>query len=396
MGHRHRLLINGTLLGSSVCLAILGGLCVQSGVAAPPTLPAASQPAATQRAASQPTSRPVAQTFVPFVITDDPSYIGGEVYRGIMPKGWTVKCNVVWTIEDAFPAQFRFHWSDAEDLCALDDYPEIYCYWDATMARIRREPGARKLGELIAKPPADQFDAIARWIKLFRPDLLKAKPVEKKDAPEWAEKALKSTPRIPNNTYTVKAGFAALEYELKGQKVIEQVGLVYLRIDNKQLGYTQWRAQEVISNRAPEAMLPQLAVYRATMIKGMKFNILWWNKYNQFLLARQKTSMDILKDQAKRQQLINSFNTKITDETQRQFDKFNEDSDRNADRQSDLMRGVSPWKTADGGTVKLPSEYGQAWQGSNGEIHMNNDPLYDPNSDPGRNQATWTRIEEQK
>jgi len=54
------------------------------------------------------------------------------------------------------------------------------------------------------------------------------------------------------------------------------------------------------------------------------------------------------------------------------------------------MREVKPWKTTDGDSVKLPNKYGYAWEGANGEIIMNNDPQYNPNSDPNLTPTQWT------
>jgi hypothetical protein len=43
--------------------------------------------------------------------------------------------------------------------------------------------------------------------------------------------------------------------------------------------------------------------------------------------------------------------------------------------------------------AKLPSGYSYAWQNTAGQIHVTNDPTYDPNSDPAMNSTTWTRIQ---
>ena len=59
------------------------------------------------------------------------------------------------------------------------------------------------------------------------------------------------------------------------------------------------------------------------------------------------------------------------------------------------MREVSPWKDSNGTSYKLPTQYGHAWSGSDGTVIMNNDPSYNPNSDPNlTGNATWTRMEQ--
>jgi hypothetical protein len=347
-------------------------------------------------AVTQPASKPASAIFVPWVIKDDPTYSGMDISRGVMPKGWTLKGGVIWTLEDAFPAQFRLHWGDAQDLCAMDDYPDVYCYWDVRMARFPQAPNSRHLGMLIARPPADQFDAIMNYVlPRFRPDLQQARVVEKIKKPEWSKKAVDSTPKLPNLNYGAYSGIITFEYQKNGETVKEQIGLVFKQITSRQLGYDQWSLENITSARGPESMREQIKTWRALMIESVKPNMVWIDKRDQFVLARQKMSLEVLKDQAKRAQMFSNMVTKnINDESNHQFNQYMSDSDRNSERQSDLTRGVSPWKTTDGGMVKLPTQYGQAWQGSNGEIHMNNDPLFDPNTDPNMNQATWTRIEQ--
>jgi hypothetical protein len=84
----------------------------------------------------------------------------------------------------------------------------------------------------------------------------------------------------------------------------------------------------------------------------------------------------------------------ISEENKQAFQKQMDDLDRQSEARSNTMRQVSPWQTAGGGSVKLPTQYGIAWEGANGEIIMNDDPLYNPNSDPQRNYTTWTRMEQ--
>ncbi|MGD0260099.1 MAG: hypothetical protein ABSD29_09790 [Verrucomicrobiota bacterium] len=71
------------------------------------------------------------------------------------------------------------------------------------------------------------------------------------------------------------------------------------------------------------------------------------------------------------------------------------DLNRQSQNQADVMREVSPWKDSSGTTHKLPTQYGHAWSGADGTIIMNNDPSYNPNSDPNlKVNTTWTLMEQ--
>ena len=55
---------------------------------------------------------------------------------------------------------------------------------------------------------------------------------------------------------------------------------------------------------------------------------------------------------------------------------------------------MSPWQSSDSFVFQLPNNYSQAWEGSNGEIIMNNDAGYNPNSDSNMpSGTTWTQMQ---
>lgn len=67
--------------------------------------------------------------------------------------------------------------------------------------------------------------------------------------------------------------------------------------------------------------------------------------------------------------------------------------DRSHERFIDTIHEVTPYQTPAGQTVKLPSFYEHVYTDGNGRYILNNDSLYDPNTDPGVNQQSWQRIE---
>ncbi len=67
--------------------------------------------------------------------------------------------------------------------------------------------------------------------------------------------------------------------------------------------------------------------------------------------------------------------------------------DASHERFIDSIHEVTPYQTPAGQTVKLPSFYDHVYTDGNGRYLLNNDSLYDPNTDPGMNQQSWQRIE---
>lgn len=346
-------------------------------------------------APAAPSTQPSVMRFQRFVITDDPTYTGMEVTRGIMPAGWKLKGGVVWDLRDGYPAQFRLHVSDPQDIAAFDVYPDHHFHWDATAAQRGVAPGTRYMGAMVAAPPADQFEALVRVIlPQYRPELAKARVVDQEKLPKVAEVAFREIAQSPKYEYRAAAGRMRFEYELNGQTVQEDFYIVFKQAVNPRLHFMNWTVDNVTSTRGIKGTLDQLNMVRAVMARAGEPNIAWFSKVSQFILMRQKATMRQLADQEQRRQIFMKMQNEISDERKQAFESHMRDVDARSDAYGDYMREVSPWKTSDGSSIKLPTQYGHAWEGTNGEILMNNDPLYNPNSDPNNAHATWTPMEQ--
>ena len=93
-------------------------------------------------------------------------------------------------------------------------------------------------------------------------------------------------------------------------------------------------------------------------------------------------------------QVLQNARSEANDEEKSSFDQHMADLDRQSDAEADVQREVSPWKDSDGSTYKLPTKYGNAWSSADGRIIMNNDPQYNPNSDPSLTPTQWTAMEQ--
>lgn len=67
--------------------------------------------------------------------------------------------------------------------------------------------------------------------------------------------------------------------------------------------------------------------------------------------------------------------------------------DRMQEKTVDAIHEQTPYTTPSGETVKLPSFYDHVYTDGNGRYLLENDALYDPNTDPAMNSQTWQRIE---
>jgi hypothetical protein len=77
---------------------------------------------ATPTARGQAAAQAAVARFKRSVVVDDQGFKGMEVSRGFFPADWTLKGDVVWNMSSDVPAQFRMHFSDAQDVSAFDIY----------------------------------------------------------------------------------------------------------------------------------------------------------------------------------------------------------------------------------------------------------------------------------
>jgi hypothetical protein len=343
-----------------------------------------------------PNSQPPTIRFKKFVITDDPTYTGMEVTRGIMPADWNLKGGVVWDLRNGRPAQFRIHFSDPQDVAAFDVYPNHFFYWSVQAQQAASiPPDYRYMGSIVQRPPNDQFDALAQVvIARDRPELANAEVVDQTKLPDVAQAAFNNWPKMPGVMYNVAAGRVTFEYQLNNQTVDEEFFLTYKQSINQRLGIMNWSVENVSSLRGQKGSLDQLNMIRAVMAHSCEPNLAWYAKITQFIQMRQQATLAALADQEQRRQIFTNMTSDINDQEKQDFQQHMDDLDRQSDAQADYMRQVSPWKTSDGSEVKLPTQYGHAWEGADGQIIMNNDPLYNPASDPNNTPTQWTPMEQ--
>jgi hypothetical protein len=343
-------------------------------------------------------AQPSTIRFKKFVIRDDPSYTGMVVTQGIMPTDWTLKGGIVWNLADARPAQFRIHMSDARDLDAFDIYPNHFFFWSRQAAQRGGVAGdQRYMGQIIEQPPADPFQALQQVVvRRDRPDLAQARIVDHSSLKDVAQAVFDAWPKTAGIQYSVAAGKVTFEYELQGQTVQEEFYVVYKASMNQRLGYMGWSVENVSSTRAVKSTLPQLNTVRAVMAHSCQPSIQWYNWITQFVVRRSQMTIQQLNEQEQRREIRMNTQQEINDQERQQFQQHMDDIDRQSDAYADYMREVSPWKTSDGSSVKLPTKYGYAWEGANGEIIMNNDPQYNPASDPNNTPTQWTPMQQVK
>jgi hypothetical protein len=200
----------------------------------------------------------------------------------------------------------------------------------------------------------------------------------------------------------VAAGKETLEYELRGQTVQEMIGGVLKVYTSKQYGFQCWSIIQPTSQRAPKGAFDQLKPINTLMFQSLEMNPAWSQKVSALINQReQKALANQAQARARQQAQFNAIESRIAstsaanDAQHASYWQHSADLERQSQNEADVQREVSPWKDSSGTTYKLPTQYGHAWAGADGTILMNNDPGYNPNSDPNvTGNTTWTPMEQ--
>ncbi len=363
-----------------------------------------------QAAANLPTNKdaptqPATLRFKRYAIMDDQEFRGMEVLHGVMPADWTLKGGLTWRPALGIPGQIRIHWGDAQDVCAYDVYPTILFCWSNGVGRGGRyQPGQVAFGNIIKQPPTDQFDAFDKVIiQMFRPDLAKAKVVNREKLHEVAKAIYAQVNTDPSWPVAVAVGRETVEYELHGKTVQEIIsGVLEIGGGQGPSGYKTWSVSQATSRRAPKGTFDQLKPINAVMTQSLQINPAWNQKVAAFVNQRRQQALaNQAQARARQQAQFNAIESRIAstsaanDAQHASYWQHSADLERQSQNEADVQREVSPWKDSNGTSYKLPTQYGQAWSGADGTILMNNDPGYNPNSDPTlKNNTTWTPMEQ--
>src|ERR1017187_9732659 len=377
------------------CCALALGACSAALLATTPVVhgqAVAASGAASPLANRDASTPPVTMRLKPYVITDDQGFKGMEVLHGVMPVDWTLKGGVTWKMALGIPNQIRIHWGDAQDLCSFDRYPAILFSWSNDVGRGGRiQPGQVLNGNIIKQPPTDQFDAFDKVIfQMMRPDLAKAKVVDKEKLPDAAKAIYAQVNTDPNWPVVVAVGRETLEYELHGQTVQEIIsGVLEIGGDQRLGGFKIWSVSQATSKRAPKGAFDQLKPINAVMTQSLQMNPAWNQKVAALINQhRQKALANQAQASADQQARFNAIESRIAstsaanDAQHAAYWQHSADLNRQSQNRADVMREVSSWKDSNGTSYILPTQYGHAWSGADGTILMNNDPNYNPNSDP--------------
>ncbi len=200
--------------------------------------------------------------------------------------------------------------------------------------------------------------------------------------------------------FDTQATRLVLTYEQNGKSLEETILITwqYLTfIQQGQISSGTWSINLMRSFRGPAGSDYLNDPVLAAIVQSVRINPTWqaeMQRYWQQLAAiKQKGSNDRMASWRAHNQKMQQINSDINDIIVGGYRERSAISDRMQEQYVDTLREETPYTTPSGETVKLPSFYDNVYTDGNGTYLLNNDALYNPNTDPTINNVNWDRIE---
>ena len=335
--------------------------------------------------------------FESYSLKDDPTYIGGEVCKLLIPSGWKVEGGIVWDMSNTnFPAGSKVRIYNPQGPEAFSSYPDLFHYWSTNAVSMQTmPPGSNYYGSIVRRPIDDVFRSIVEVaIPKYRKDLANARVIEKEELPKWADEALKNMPVIAECQNLAKAGRIRFEYDVNGQTVHEDVYAVLSAILTPRLQFMNWDVKQIISIRGPKGKMQELKALQQVMERSSRANLAWVNKYVQFVEMRHSIAMGEIEQVGIRSKIFSNLNNDVSATIRSNYENAQRSNDRISEARSQTTRGVTAYDAGGGYKVELPSQYNHAWGSPDGQYIVSNDSNYNPNADNNNNHSTYTELQQ--
>lgn len=247
------------------------------------------------------------------------------------------------------------------------------------------------------------------------PGIANLKLVSEEDVPEVTQMLRRQNQQLiqmsaENNRQGALTGFTS-NYDTQGTKVVltydrdgrsyeETVLIMWTAMVSAWQGQGSsglWSIAGMFSLRGPAGTDYLNDPELIAILGSVRINPAWqaeMDKYwAQLAQIRQKGSADRMRASAAAHQKWMDTLNETSDILMSGWKSRNSSQDRMQTRTIDAIHEQTPYTTPSGETVRLPSFYSNVYTDGNGRYLLNNDSLYEPNTDPALNGQNWQRIE---
>lgn len=203
--------------------------------------------------------------------------------------------------------------------------------------------------------------------------------------------------------FDTQATKLVLAYKQNGKALEETVLIIwqyFIMIQQGQVSAGSWSINLMRSFRGPAGTNYLADAVLSAIVQSIRANPVWeaeMQRYWQQLAGiQQKGANDRMANWQEHNRKMQEINSDINDIIIDGYKERSVVSDRLQEQYVDTIREQTPYTTPSGETITLPSFYNQVYTDGNGTYILNNDALYNPNTDSTVNNVNWDRIEAQR
>lgn len=324
-------------------------------------------------------------------VMDRPDMIGGEVVSMLIPSGWQIEGGMVWRANPATPAALAARVFNPAGAEQIEFFPAQSYSWGGMLPYTGFPEGSMYLGNEVRPPVSDPFQYIQNYILPRLRSDRSCRIVASENLPELAEAVRRANPDQGGMSAQVGAGKLRVEYEQNGVLCEEDIYCALIVVPIPGGNMAIWTTDYMCGMRAEKGRLDEVEKqYFNTIVRSFQINPQWFNRYIQLVQALIQQQNRQVQQAGELSRIISRTHAEISDMNMRAYEERQASYDRINENFSRTMRGVDVYNDPDGTRVELPSGYGNAWRGPNGQYIVTESPGFNPNVELNGN---WTQLE---
>jgi hypothetical protein len=328
----------------------------------------------------------------------DQQGMGSEAFSLLVPADWGFTGGIRWQLDcPAMPGVVSFVVSNPAGPEALELFPNRMFFWSGDASVRSFFPrGSRYMGAEV-EPPASALDYLQELVRQRRRGVESLRILEAKAQPELGRSLASPAPPVPGATATTDAASLRIEYQRNGTLMEEEVYAILQFVNvpaPTMYGMTTntiWMADYQFSFQSRKGQLDSAAKIFQTMIRSFKFDIQWFNAYNQVVQQLTQGQLRQIQQAGELSRYISRTSNEISDMIRDSYERQQSTYDHVFENYSQQIRGVDAYyDPIQEKPVELPTGYREAWTNPLGEYIVSDDPNYSPNVGANGN---WQKLQ---
>lgn len=316
---------------------------------------------------------------------------GGTAFTILVPSGWDMKGQVVWTLDcPAMPAYGIMQATSPDGKKKFEIFPnQVFFYSPDPYFNAYVPEGAKDHGALVTKSVPDCLTALRYYVvQQYRGDV---KILEEKTLQE------PTYYQMSGSNSSSQPGLIRIQYTEGGVEMEEHI-YGALAVLTGMDGMTNWWLSQCYGFKAPKTEIEKSLPMFQTMLNSLKTDPLWYSAYKRTsdqLIAQgwQQIAANARAAQSTIKSNTSTSTNEVGDILMNGWKSRQASEDKMHDNFTNYIRGVDNYSDPTSGTTyKLPTGYNTAYKNNLDEYIITNDPSFNPTN---LGNTDWTELNKQ-